>query len=95
MNRESFLETIHAQCSEDILEAYQKSMHKDPYGNHAVDYQELSGELNRLMKMVAKQGVSYTEFAELVYSNLPQASGKLTLKPPRVVAEEEESREAA
>ena len=95
MNRESFLETIRRQCSEDIVEAYQQAVHMDKTGTPVVDYEQLSKMLNRLMKNVAKDGVTHLEFAELVYSNLPQASGKISLKPPVVVAVPGEARKVA
>jgi hypothetical protein len=95
MNRESFLETIRRQCSEDIVEAYQAAVHVDKDGHPNVDYEQLSKLLNRLMKNVAKEGITHLEFAELVYSNLPQASGRISLKPPVVVPVPVDARKVA
>jgi hypothetical protein len=66
MNKESFLETIRQQYSDEIHEAYIECEH----GNK-VDLVQLNQRLARLMTHAKVEGLSVADFHELVVSTLP------------------------
>ncbi len=75
MNRESFLETVRKQYGERINASYMLSEH-----GGRVDLHEWGAQLRPLKKMAAREGLSHSEFDELVYSFFPDVRGKVDLE---------------
>lgn len=68
MNRESFLETVKQQYSEEIHEAYLEHAHG---GGKDVDMPGLKKKLQKLMASAKVEGLSPAEFEELARTTLP------------------------
>lgn len=83
MDRESFLETIRKQYSDDIHEAYVEAEHE----GGAIDWGLLNEKLGKLMKSAKAEGLSPAEFCDLVQSVLPEdARSHLTFEPSKQAA---------
>ncbi len=67
MDKESFLETLKTQYTEEIREVYLECEH-----NEAVDIAKLEAQLKKLMKGARAEGLPSQEFEDLVKSNLPE-----------------------
>lgn len=80
MNRESFLETVKQQYSEEIHEAFIECEHG---GERKVDLPKLDDLLERLGQNAQKEGLSAGDFVELVQSTLPFVWDQLSLSRPR------------
>lgn len=76
MNRESFLEAIRKQFTDEIHSVYLQCEHgKD------VDYPQLTHLLSKLRDAAKREGLTYAEFEDLVKSELPGVWECLQLKP--------------
>jgi hypothetical protein len=75
MNKESFLETLRDQYREEIREAHIESEH-----HQVIDFPSLNRSLNQLMKTAKYDGLSRSDFEELVKNTLPEAAlGKIDI----------------
>ncbi|MEN9723255.1 MAG: hypothetical protein RJB38_1241 [Pseudomonadota bacterium] len=75
MNRESFLESVRKQYSERISASYMLCEH-----GGRLDIDELGSQLKPLKKMALKEGLSPSEFDEIVFSFFPDTRGKVDLE---------------
>ncbi len=82
MNKESFLETIRQQFSDEILEVYNECAH----GGQGVDVPQLNQRLNKMMAHAKHQGLSHAEFEELVKMLLPSMADQVQLGVPAAQA---------
>ena len=66
MNRESFLETVRQQFTDEIHAVFLRCEHgKD------VDYAQLTHLLSKLRDAAKREGLAYPDFEDLVKSALP------------------------
>jgi hypothetical protein len=75
MDKESFLETVRKQYTEEIHEVYLECSHQD----RSVDFVKLNQGLARLMQSASVQGLRHEDFEDLVRSTLPQVFSQLRL----------------
>jgi hypothetical protein len=83
MNKESFLDTIKQQYSDEIHAAYVECEHG---GGHKIDLPELSKRLQKLMASAKVEGLPGAEFEDLVRATLPDIAEKVELRPVRKAA---------
>ena len=77
MNRESFLDAVKQQYSEEINEAYIECGHAE---GSSLDMPELNKRLSKLMANAKVEGLSEPDFLELVRSILGDVADKVTIK---------------
>jgi hypothetical protein len=76
MNRESFLETVRKQFTDEIYSVFLQCEHgKD------VDFPKLTHLLSQLRDAAKREGLAYAEFEDLVKSTLPGVWENLEWKP--------------
>jgi hypothetical protein len=74
MNRESFLEAVKEQYADEIHEAYLECEHGEK-----LDLPKLESMLARLMAAASHEGISASDFKELVRTTLPDHADELEL----------------
>ncbi len=80
MNRESFLDTLRQQYSDEIRGAFLECAHER---GEQVDFQKLDEMLTKLMQNASVDGLPEQEFVELVQSTIPYAWEQLELSRRR------------
>jgi len=75
MNRESFLETVKKQYTDEIHEAYLECEHEG-----TVDLKALNQRIKKLMSNAKVEGLAPKEFEDLVRTTIPDVAGKLDFK---------------
>lgn len=75
MNRESFLETVRKQYCDRISASYLLCEHEG-----RVNVEEFGAQLKPLKKMAEREGISFSEFDELVFSFFPDIRGRVDLE---------------
>lgn len=84
MNRESFLDTIKQQYTDEIREAYLECEHG--YAPFRVDVMELNRRLNKLRAIAKKEGLPMMDFEELARAALPDVAEMIEFEPVRKAA---------
>ena len=84
MNRESFLDAIRQQYTDEIREAYLECEHG--YAPYRVDVPELNRRLDKLMANAKVEGLAEVEFEELARATLPDVAEQIVLTPLRKAA---------
>jgi hypothetical protein len=75
MNRESFLETVRQQFTDEIHSVFLRCEHgKD------VDYPQLTHLLSKLRDAAKREGLAHSDFEDLVKSVLPEVWDHLQWK---------------
>lgn len=77
MNRETFLDTLKTQYSEEIHEAYLECEHAGK-----VDLAAFNQRLAKIMKNAATEGLPRGEFEEMVRSAFPDVAAQIQFGAP-------------
>lgn len=83
MDRESFIEVLRKQYSEEITEAYHECEHG---AGRPIDYPKLNKLLAKLMRNAKVEGLSAKDFEELVVTTLPGIGQKIDLRLTKAAA---------
>ncbi|MCC7442884.1 MAG: hypothetical protein IT285_14720 [Bdellovibrionales bacterium] len=74
MNRDHFIEGLREQYAEELQEAYRECLSN---GGKIVDFTALKGRVERLEKNAKVEGLTESDFSDLVNTTLPEAHAKL------------------
>lgn len=80
MNRESYLETVKKQFTDEIHSAYIHCQHEGPNNSRLLDISALESKLQKLKRVAVAEGISENDFDDLIHAAIPESQVSANIK---------------